>query len=83
MKQNKRSLNLFNLECGNRPFSVVTDVTYKKSHNPFKIIFKEYEFIYEGLNSAAKKISSDSEENDLLEMFYRATEKLVNNKFNF
>ena len=83
MKQNKRSLNLFNLECGNRPFSVVTDVTYKKSHNPFKKIFKEYEFIYEELNSAAKKISSDSEENDLLEMFYRATEKLVNNKFNF
>lgn len=83
MKQNKRSLNLFNLECGNRPFSVVTDVTSKKSHNLFKKIFKEYEFIYEELNSAAKKISSDSEENDLLEMFYRATEKLVNNKFNF
>lgn len=76
MKSNKRSLNLFNLSCGDKPFDLVNGV------NPKKILsrFSDYSLVTDRLNSAVKNCKSKGKENRFLEMFYLATEKLVSEK---
>lgn len=78
MKDNKRSLNLFNLDCGNTPFNVVTDVKPKKVAS----FLSNYDLIYARLNDAVKHCSGD-DNNKLLEMYAVATERLSKEKFNF
>lgn len=78
MKDNKRSLDLFNLECGNTPFNVVTDVKSKKVAS----ILSNYDLFFGRLNDAIKHCSGD-DNNKLLEMYAIATEKLSKEKFNF
>lgn len=78
MKNNKRSLDLFNLDCGNTPFNVVTDVKPKKVAS----ILSNYDLIYGRLNDAIKHCSGD-DNNKLLEMYSIATERLSKEKFNF
>lgn len=78
MKDNKRSLDLFNLECGNTPFNVVTDVKPKKVAS----ILSNYDLFFGRLNDAIKHCSGD-DNNKLLEMYAIATEKLSKEKFNF
>ncbi len=82
MKGNSRQLDLFNFDSGkNKPFSIVTGVSEKKTFNP--LVKKDYEAFYVELNSVAKDKCNGSEENKLLEMYYHATKKLVKSKFNF
>lgn len=78
MKDNKRSLDLFNLECGNTPFNVVTDV------KPRKVVsmLSNYDLFFGRLNDAIKHCSGD-DNNKLLEMYSVATERLSKEKFNF
>jgi len=78
MKDNKRSLDLFNLECGNMPFNVVTDV------KPRKVVsmLSNYDLFFGRLNDAIKHCSGD-DNNKLLEMYSVATERLSKEKFNF
>lgn len=78
MKNNKRSLDLFNLDCGNTPFNVITDVKPKKVAS----FLSNYDLIYDRLNDAVKHCSGD-DNNKLLEMYAIATEKLSKEKFNF
>lgn len=78
MKDNKRSLDLFNLECGNMSFNVVTDV------KPRKVVsmLSNYDLFFGRLNDAIKHCSGD-DNNKLLEMYSVATERLSKEKFNF
>jgi len=78
MKDNKRSLDLFNLECGNTPFNVVTDVKPRKVAS----ILSNYDLFFGRLNDAIKHCNGD-DNNKLLEMYAMATEKLSKEKFNF
>ena len=78
MKDNKRSLDLFNLDCGDTPFNVVTDVKPKKVAS----ILSSYNLFFGRLNDAIKHCSGD-DNNKLLEMYSVATERLSKEKFNF
>lgn len=76
LKGNKRSLNLFNETCGDKPFELVTDI------KPKRIIsrYSDYNLITDRLNSAIRDCKSKGKENKFLEMFYLGTQKLVNEK---
>ena len=78
MKDNKRSLDLFNLECGNSPFDVITGIKPKKVMS----ILSNYDLVYGRLNDAIKQCGGD-DNNKLLEMYALATERLLKEKFNF
>ena len=77
MKNNIRSLDLFNLNCGNSPFDVVNGVTPRKVTS----IHSNYDLLTGWLNSAAKEAAKGSLESHFLEMFYRGTETAVTKKF--
>lgn len=76
LKENKRSLDLFNLTCGDRPFDLVTGVKPKKIFSKFS----DYNLVTDRLNRAVKNCKSKSTENKFLEMFYIGTERLVKEK---
>ena len=76
MKQNKRSLDLFNLDCGGKPFNVVTGIKPKKV-NSFK---SDYDLVYVRLNDSIRKCKSNEMENKFLEMYFIGTQKLVSEK---
>ncbi len=76
LKDNKRSLDLFNLTCGNKPFDLVVGVSPKRifSH------LSDYDLVFDRLNGAVNKCKSKGQENLFLEMFYLGTAKLVSEK---
>lgn len=78
MKNNKRSLDLFNLNANDRPFEVVTGCKPKKILS----MMSDYDLITGRLNSAVKKCQSKEDCNKFLEMFYLGMSKLFNEKFN-
>jgi len=77
MKRNKRSLDLFNLNCGKKPFELITGVT------PARVLStkSDYSLVADRLNSCVNKCESKTKEDKFLEMFYRGTERLFNEKF--
>lgn len=80
MKNNKRSLDLFNLKSGDSPFDILTGI------NPVKIMsrYSDYNLVIDRLNSAVKKkCKSKGQENKFLEMFYIGTQVLLKEKFKF
>lgn len=76
LKNNKRSLDLFNLNCGDSPFELVTGVKPKKIMSRFS----DYTLFIDRLNSAIGKCNSKSVNDKFLEMFYIGTKKLVSEK---
>jgi hypothetical protein len=76
MKNNKRSLDLFNLQCGNKPFELVTDVKPKRILSKYS----DYDLVTSRLNSAIRDCKSKGKEDKFLEMFFLGTEKLVSEK---
>lgn len=76
LKDNNRSLNLFNLDCDDRPFELVTGVKPKKVMSRYS----NYELLTDRLNSAIRRCKSKGEKDKFLEMFYLGTEKLVSEK---
>jgi hypothetical protein len=85
LEDNNRSLKLFNLNCGDKPFNVVNG---KSPETGFmeKIKGSGYGRLTSELNTAgnaSQKVVKDSDPTYFLEMFYRATEKLVKDKFKF
>lgn len=77
LKENKRSLNLFNENCGDKPFDLVTGVKAKKILSRYS----DYSLVMDRLNTAVKKeCKSKGAENKFLEMFYLGTKKLVKEK---
>ena len=78
MKKNKRPLNLFNTECGKKPFEVVTGIPAKKVAS----LHSDYDLFFSRLNAAIKDCNGDAYDN-LLEMYAVATARLSKEKFNF
>ena len=76
MKENKRSLDLFNATCGDKPFDLITGVKPKKIFSKFS----DYTLVMDRLNSAIRNCKSKETENKFLEMFYLGTQKLVSEK---
>lgn len=78
MKDNKRPLDLFNLNSENKPFDIIT------GHKPKKIVSlkSDYDLVTDRLNSAVKKCHSKDDYDKFLEMFYIGMSKLFNEKFN-
>lgn len=76
MHENKRSLYLFNLSCGDKPFELVEGVKAKKIWSKFS----DYTLVTARLNSAVQNCKSNGKENKFLEMFYLATQRLVKEK---
>ncbi|MCM1078081.1 MAG: hypothetical protein NC344_02225 [Bacteroidales bacterium] len=76
MKDNKRPLDLFNLNCGDKPFDLVTGV------KPKRILSKhsDYNLVTDRLNSAVRKCKSKGKEDKFLEMFFHGTRQLVSEK---
>lgn len=76
MKRNKRSLDLFNLDCAGKPFELVTGVKPKRIFSKHS----DYSLITDRLNGAIRKCNSKGAEDKFLEMLFLGTEKLVNEK---
>ncbi len=79
MKRNKRSLDLFNLECGSKPFDVVTNITPRK----VKSLKSNYSLFVDRINGQVSKLGSKEAKDKLLEIYYLATKQLVTEKFDF
>lgn len=80
MKSNKRSLDLFNVGSGaTKPFDVVTGVKPKKVVS----FLSDYDLFFDRINAAVTKCTTTDSKNKLVETFYRGTETLVKEKFNF
>ena len=78
MKENKRSLNLFNLSAKDKPFDIITGCKPKKICS----ILSDYNLITSRLNKAVKrKCRSKEDPNKFLEMFYLGLSKLISEKF--
>ena len=78
MKNNKRSLDLFDLSSADKPFDVVTGRKPKKIFSTKS----DYDLVTDRLNSAAKHCKSKSDYDKFLEMFFLGTQKLLKEKFN-
>ena len=76
MRENKRSLQLFNLSCGDKPFDLIEGVKPKRILSKFS----DYNLVTDRLNSAIRNCKSNGKENKFLEMFYLGTQKLVKEK---
>lgn len=78
MKGNTRSLDLFNIKCGKKPFELLTGI------RPARVIStkSDYSLVADRLNSSVGKCKSKSKEDKFLEMFFLGTERLFNEKFN-
>ena len=76
MKGNKRSLDLFNLNCGDKPFELVTGVKPKRIFSKYS----DYTLVTDRLNTAIRNCKSNGKNNKFLEMFYLGTERLVKEK---
>ena len=79
LSNNKRSLNLFHLDCADRPFELVTD---RKPQQGGFLSFgkKDYEAFYDAINKAAQNVRGDKASSLFIETFSRATKKLVEEK---
>lgn len=78
MKENKRSLDLFNLNSKDRPFDVVTGCKPKKIVS----LKSDYDLVTDRLNSAARKCHSQENCDKFLEMFHIGMTRLIKEKFN-
>ncbi|MBR2232934.1 MAG: hypothetical protein IJ891_11335 [Prevotella sp.] len=78
MKDNKRSLDLFNFDCGDEPFNVVVG---QKPKSLFTML-SNYNLFYDRLNNAVKKAKGDKESR-WLETYSIATAQLAKEKFGF
>ena len=78
LEDNKRSLDLFNLDIKDKPFDVVTSIKPKKIAS----LKSDYDLITARLNSAVHNCNSREDYNKFLEMFYLATRRLMSEKFN-
>ena len=79
MKGNKRSLDLFNLECGDKPFDVVTNVAPRK----VKSLKSNYSLFVDRINGQVGKLGSKDAKDKLMEIYYLATKQLAKEKFDF
>ena len=74
-----RKFSLFNLECGDKPFELVTD---RRPQQGGFLGFgkKDYEAFYDALNKAAQKVRGDKSSSLFVETYSRATKKMAEDK---
>lgn len=77
MKENDRTLKLFESNCKDRPFELVSEVHPRRRYWPLR---EDHELIIDRLNGTAGKCTSGEPESKYLEMFYRVTKELVNQR---
>lgn len=77
MKRNKRSLDLFNLNCQDSPFDVITDVKAGKVFSTRS----NHDLIKDRLNGAVKKCHSKEECDKFLEMYSLGLRQVIKDKF--
>lgn len=80
LSRNTRKLNLFNVDCNDKPFELLTDL---KPHQGgfLGLGKKDYEAFYDALNKAAQKVRGDRASSLFMEVFSRATRKMAEDKF--
>lgn len=78
MENNKRSLDLFNLDSKDKPFDIITGISPKRIFS----IKSDYDLVTDRLNNSVKKCRSTEDYNKFLEMFYLGTSRLISEKFN-
>ena len=78
MEDNKRSLDLFNLDRKDKPFDLITGLTPKRIFSTKS----DYDLVTDRLNSSINKCHSKEDCNKFLEMFYIGTSRLISEKFN-
>lgn len=84
MDDNIRPLQLFNFNCGKKPFNLINGPEGPKRHW-YEFMNTDYEIVEKTLNKKseeAKKIEKDSSPSMFLEMFYLATKDLIKKKLN-
>lgn len=77
MRNNVISLNLFDLDISSSPYDIVTDVSAKKKW----FSSNNWDAYRSSLNKA--EVNTSEAEDKFLEMYYSATEKICQEKFNF
>lgn len=78
LENNKRPLDLFNLDSIDKPFEVITGFKPKRIIS----IKSDYDLVTDRLNSSIKKCRSTEDCNKFLEMFCLGTSRLISEKFN-
>lgn len=78
MKDNKRSLELFNLAADDKPFDIIVGVNAKK----IRSLKSDYALVTSRLNSAIKQCHSNGDCNKFMEMYFLGLSRLVKEKFN-
>lgn len=77
MKNNKRSLELFNLDATDKPFDIVIGAKLKKA----KSLKSNYELVTDRLNTAIRHCGSNDDCNKFMEMYYVGLSRLLKEKF--
>lgn len=78
LKGNKRSLDLFNMNVGDKPFDLLTGEEPKKVMS----LKSDYYLVTARLNAAVKKCKSKTNCDQFLEMFDLGLSRLITEKFN-
>lgn len=85
MEENRRTLKIFQLDCGDKPFNIVNGqspeagfIEKLKGAN-----YGRFETVLNKESDNAYKVVKNYGPTFFIEMFYRATEKLVKDKFKF
>ena len=82
MAQNERSLNLFNMNCGDKPFDVVNGISEKKKFFEKNKNYNKVNATLAKKGEETAKVVKDSYPSFFMEMFSRATDSLINDKLN-
>ncbi len=77
MKNNKCSLELFNLDTKDKPFDIVIGAKVKKA----KSLKSNYDLVTDRLNTAVKHCSSNDDCNKFMEMYFMGLSRLLKEKF--
>ena len=78
LKDNKRSLELFDLDTKDKPFEIVVGMKPKKVRS----LNSNYDLVTARLNSAIKHCKSSDDCNKFMEMYFLGLSRLIKEKFN-
>ena len=80
MAENTRAFDPFNMDIGNKIFSLVNDDPKKNGFFSFK---RNYNYFIAELDKAAAGDNSQNAEQKFINTFFKATDSLVTKKFNY
>lgn len=80
LSDNSRSLDLFDINCTDKPFDVVKGFDERPWRTMQTLSKKGYDLFDDRLNRAAKQVKADNDYSRFMEMFHIATGELCENK---